>query len=381
MASQNTRSSLLLTPRQVQELPPESTKIFDATWFMPNSPRNARSEFTKLRIPGAQYLDLDEVAAPNDLGLKHMMPTPQQFKEACDIFGLSKEDSVILYDSHGIFSSPRALFMFKAFGHPRAYVLNGGLPAWIEEGLPVDETTPSRQDVSQANLTGGRSTTDSGESRTVGAGRGYPVPHMDPGIIRSYEQMFHNASLGGEAAELVLDARPKARFTGDAPEPRPGLPSGHMPNSVSVPFSSLLASRPFTPRSVPTQGSASTASTSANVDHLSATYTTLLEPEELTRVLNGLFLDAKNEKELEGSKLSIEKGEKLVGTELGVGTLDRILRGRQAVVVSCGSGMTAAVIWLALQELKTTRPIALYDESWSGYALRRESPIITAQAS
>jgi hypothetical protein len=83
MAGQSSNSSLLLTARQVQELPPESTKFFDATWFMPNSPRNARSEFAKLRIPGAQYLDLDEVASPNELGLKHMMPSPQQFKEAC----------------------------------------------------------------------------------------------------------------------------------------------------------------------------------------------------------------------------------------------------------------------------------------------------------
>jgi hypothetical protein len=136
-----------------------------------------------------------------------------------------------------------------------------------------------------------------------------------------------------------------------------------MPNSVSIPFSSLLASRPFTPRSLATHGSTSTGSTSANVDHLSATYTTLLEPAELARVFNGLFLDAKNEaNELEDSRASAAKEEKSAGIELGVGTLDRILRGRQAVVVSCGSGMTAAVIWLALQELKISRPIALYDE-------------------
>jgi len=78
--------SWLLTPAQLNALPKASTRILDVTWFMPNSPRNAREEFAKTRIPGAQYLDLDEVASDNEMGLKHMMPSSQQFREACGKF-------------------------------------------------------------------------------------------------------------------------------------------------------------------------------------------------------------------------------------------------------------------------------------------------------
>jgi len=77
------RESLLLTPAQVKDLKPSTTRILDVTWFMPNSPRNARDEFNQLRVAGAKYMDLDEVATEHPLGLKHMMPSPQQFKDAC----------------------------------------------------------------------------------------------------------------------------------------------------------------------------------------------------------------------------------------------------------------------------------------------------------
>jgi thiosulfate/3-mercaptopyruvate sulfurtransferase len=77
------RESLVLTPAQVKDLKPATTRILDVTWFMPNSPRNAREEFNQLRVAGAKLLDLDEVAEEHPLGLKHMMPSPQQFKDAC----------------------------------------------------------------------------------------------------------------------------------------------------------------------------------------------------------------------------------------------------------------------------------------------------------
>lgn len=75
---------LVLTPRQLQEISPSSNvAVLDASWHMPNSPRKAREEFAKKRIPGAQYLDLDEVASSHELGLKHMMPSPDVFAQAC----------------------------------------------------------------------------------------------------------------------------------------------------------------------------------------------------------------------------------------------------------------------------------------------------------
>ena len=76
---------LLLSPKQVVDLTKSSTPVtvLDSTWFMPNSPRNAKAEYLAERIPGSQFLDLDEVASPHELGLKHMMPDSKTFAKAC----------------------------------------------------------------------------------------------------------------------------------------------------------------------------------------------------------------------------------------------------------------------------------------------------------
>ena len=78
---------LLLSPKQVTDLTRSSTPVtlLDSTWFMPNSPRNAKAEYLSKRIPGSQFLDLDEVASSHDLGLKHMMPDNKTFALACGI--------------------------------------------------------------------------------------------------------------------------------------------------------------------------------------------------------------------------------------------------------------------------------------------------------
>lgn len=83
MSTFGDNAPLLLTPRQLSDLDPKSVAVLDASWHMPNSPRKARSEFMKMRIPGARYLDLDEVASEHELGLSHMMPTPEKFAQAC----------------------------------------------------------------------------------------------------------------------------------------------------------------------------------------------------------------------------------------------------------------------------------------------------------
>ena len=103
----------------------------------------------------------------------------------------------------------------QAFGHHNVSVLNGGLPKWVKEGRP----------------------TESGEAK-VSAVK-YSVPTLNKQLVRDYAQVLENARQGGKLAQ-VLDARPNARFTGEAPEPRPGLSSGHMPGSISVPFNVVI---------------------------------------------------------------------------------------------------------------------------------------------
>ncbi len=88
MGSKSESAPWLITPKQLDELTksPTSVSILDSSWFMPNSPRNAKNEFSQKRIPGAQYLDLDEVASPHELGLKHMMPDGETFAKACGMW-------------------------------------------------------------------------------------------------------------------------------------------------------------------------------------------------------------------------------------------------------------------------------------------------------
>ncbi|KAH9996567.1 Rhodanese-like domain-containing protein [Russula vinacea] len=266
--------------------------ILDASWFMPNTPRDASKEFIEKRIPGARYLDLDEVAAPSELGFKHMMPSAQVK------FGITPTSHVVLYDSHGIFSAPRALFMFRSFGHEQSSVLDGGLPGWVSEGLPTE----------------------------AGPVVGIPRAHTQ---IRSYDQMVSNAAkeLSDPLADIVLDARAHGRYTGSDPEPT-GLPSGHMPHSFSLPFSAFLRTN--------------------SGRHSGAAFTTFLPPDELRRKLD----DA-------------------VGTEYA----QLILEGQRSVTTTCGSGMTACILWLGLKLINETASVALYDESWMGYASRPQSKI------
>ena len=142
----------------------------------------------------------------------------------------------------------------------------------------------------------------------------YETRSLDSSRIRNYDDIVNNtqADASDAATELVLDARSNERFTGEAPEPRPGLSPGHMPNSASLPFTDLLSSPPSTDPS----------------------YKVLKSPDELRKALL-----------------------KAVGSEQA---LQGVLSGKKSVINSCGSGMTAAVIWLALQELGVDS--AIYDE-------------------
>ncbi|KAH9947643.1 Rhodanese-like protein [Amylocystis lapponica] len=301
---------LVLTPAQLQNIhPSESVAVLDTSWHMPNSPRKARAEFLRARIPGAQFFDLDEVASDHPLGLKHMMPTPKVFATACERLGISRNSHVVLYDTHGVFSSPRALFTFRAFGHRRSSILDGGLPAWRAHGGPVESGHPPR----------------ARQLRTV-------CPNSTHASLRrrSRERKVDPAA---PIAEIVLDARSRGRYLGTDPEPRAGLSSGHIPHSFSLPFIAFLETQ--------------TARAPAEEGAEPETYTTL----RTSSALHDALRDA-------------------VGAENAAA----IAAGERGVVASCGSGMTAGVLWLGLQALGVER-VGVYDESWTGYAMREESDI------
>ncbi|KAI6045120.1 Rhodanese-like domain-containing protein [Pisolithus marmoratus] len=303
-----TAAPYLMSPSQLHEsLSSGGVTVLDASWFMPNSPRKPHGEFNKKRIPGAQFLDLDQVASPHELGLKHMMPTESVFAAACERFGIEPNSHVVIYDTHGVFSSPRALFMFRAFGHGKSSILDGGLPRWETEGFETENAPPV--DVKKCT---------------------YPTPILDRTVVRSYEQVVANSILDpalDSSAELLVDARARGRFMGTDPEPRPGLPSGHIPHSFSVPFNAFLRTH--------------------TIPNISTQYTTFLPLSELRQAV----VDA-----------------------LGAEQAELVFTGRRRITTSCGSGMTAGILWLGLRMLGTPS-VSLYDESWTGYASRSESRI------
>jgi len=186
--------------------------VFDATKYLPNEPFDGIAKYREAHIPGARFFDIDVVADP-DTNLPHMAPTAGRFARLMGEMGISNATRVIFYDQKGLQSSARGWWLMKLFGHDNAAVLDGGLPKWLAEG------------------------------RATQSGEATPAP------AASYTPDFRADLLKGigdvkriiaDGSALILDARAKGRFDGTAPEPRPGLPSGHMPGAKSVPFNELL---------------------------------------------------------------------------------------------------------------------------------------------
>lgn len=183
--------------------------VFDATKYLPGEGKDGAEEYAGAHIPGARFFDIDAIADP-DTTLPHMVPSPGRFERLMGELGVSNASRVVFYDQKGIASSPRGWWMMGLFGHDQAFVLDGGLPKWQREGRPVEAgpPTPPKPVTFRASLRAAR--------------------------LRGIGDMLAGAD------DLVLDARPAGRFTGAAPEPRAGLPSGHIPGSRNVPSAGLL---------------------------------------------------------------------------------------------------------------------------------------------
>nr|WP_314073655.1 rhodanese-like domain-containing protein [uncultured Roseococcus sp.] len=187
--------------------------VFDTTKYLPNEPFDGKTKFAEAHIPGAGFYDIDEVADP-DATLPHMIPSAARFEKLMAKLGVSNDSRIVFYDQKGLQSSARGWWLMRLFGHRNAAVLDGGLPKWVKEGRPV-ETGAARA------AKPGSYVADFIAGRVLGIGD----------VKRTLEK----------GDRLVLDARAAGRFKGTAPEPRPGLPSGHMPGAANIPFSELFA--------------------------------------------------------------------------------------------------------------------------------------------
>ncbi len=183
----------------------------DASYFLPHMKRDALAEYRAEHIPGAVFFDIEAVS-DHSTDLPHMLPGQTQFGDAVGALGVGDGDTVVVYDSTGLFSAPRVWWTFRIFGAKSVYILDGGLPKWKAEGRPVVATETKRA------------------PKTFTA-------EMNVGAVAFLDDVC--MALADGSAQVV-DARSAERFAGKAPEPRPGLRSGHMPRSFNVPYDKLL---------------------------------------------------------------------------------------------------------------------------------------------
>ncbi|NJB69693.1 thiosulfate/3-mercaptopyruvate sulfurtransferase [Saonia flava] len=193
--------------------------ILDAT--VKNTIANIDTVYPGIQIKNARFFDIKNSFSDKESALPTTMLSPETFTQECRKLGIKKDSIVIIYDGLGIYSSPRAWWMFKIMGFQNVAVLDGGLPVWIEKGYETEA-----KEIKFYNL--GDFTAD-----------------YQKDLVVTNEDLIKNI----ESKEAtVLDARSKARFYGEVAEPREGYKSGHIPNSINLPYSKLLKDGKFLPK-------------------------------------------------------------------------------------------------------------------------------------
>lgn len=283
--NENNKSSPLVSVEWLAEnIQNNDLIIMDASWHMPNTGRSGLEEYKAAHIQGAIFFDIDDIKDKN-CDLPHMAPDASQFENQISALGISNEKIIIVYDTHGIFTAPRAWWHFRYMGHKNIYILDGGLKKWLAAGHTVTSEEPR---------------INTGDFKAK----------LNPNLIRDFNQILNYA----EAKDVqILDARSSPRFRGLEPEPRAGLKSGHIKGSINIHYASLIQE-------------------------------------------NGT-MKPKAELEAIFAQSSINLG--------------------KPIVASCGSGVTACIIALAL-EIVGKKDIPIYDGSWSEWG-SREGAIIESE--
>lgn len=202
---------MVTTDWLAERLGDPAVRVVDATLPLVGQPGKGRDFYEAGHIPGAVFFDINAIADP-DTDLPHMLPSPAAFAAAAGALGLGRDATIVVYDAHGLYSSARVWWTLRVMGYEQVFVLDGGLKKWTAEGRPVEtaEAAPAPVEVSLA---------------------------FEPELVADIADV--NEVLGSGAAQVV-DARSAGRFTGEAPEPRASLRSGHMPGALNLPFNEVV---------------------------------------------------------------------------------------------------------------------------------------------
>jgi thiosulfate/3-mercaptopyruvate sulfurtransferase len=199
--------SLVSTQWLADHLGEADIVVVDASWHMPATGRSGRDEYLAGHIPGARYLDIDEVADRSSPA-PHMLPAAEDFKKAMETLGVGSDDRIVVYDNSPLRTAARGWFMLRHFGAKNVAILDGGLQKWSAEGRAIESGHPHQRSAS------------------------FHLDANQPEIVSKQDL------LGGDT-DSVVDARGKARFEGDEPDPRPGVASGHIPGARNLPYAAL----------------------------------------------------------------------------------------------------------------------------------------------
>lgn len=180
------------------------------------------AEFDEIQIINSRSFDIKGKFCETATNLPNMLPSAEQFEDECRKLGINKNSKIVIYDNLGVYFSPRAWWMFKTFGHIKVAVLDGGLPNWVNQGFKTEIKVKKEFDT------------------------GNFCASFNPKSVKTFKFISENVI---KQESLLIDARPAVRFNGIAPEPRKGLQSGHIKNSINVPFEAVLKNGKFKAKS------------------------------------------------------------------------------------------------------------------------------------
>jgi len=272
--------SLVSTEWLAAHLDAPDIVVVDGSYYLPTQKRDGREEYLAAHIPGAVFFDVNAIA-DTTTDLPHMLPSPEAFSSAMRQLGIGDGVTIVVYDGLGLFSAARVWWTFRIFGVRDVYVLDGGFPKWKAEGRPI-------------------------ELHEVKRTPRHFTARFNASAVADMARV--KQTLTDKSAQVV-DARSAERFAGTAPEPRPGLPSGHMPGAFNLPYSEIVEDG------------------------------RLVEPERIAAAFKKAGVDPD-----------------------------------KPIVTSCGSGVTAAILWLGLDAIGKP-PKSLYDGSWTEWAAQPDAAI------